>query len=378
MDLNEVTIIDSSFNGIERALNSIRKGIRVNYVTNNDFILHSLKNGYVKNVKIEELVRYLIDKKIVIKNFDECDNFSSVLFITRNMLENNYDEIEILCKDIAEKIKKKAFIIYNGASFPGDVKGYIEKTLINFSNLEYGKDFYIGYVSPQIIDLKEVFISENENYELRKILNSIINSLWPDFEKVYFPYIKEAEAANIFSIIINEINLTTYSLIYFLLKHFNIDEREMIKILKIKPNRILDEESYFYIIKNLLSQEDKKIYDIKIITHYKKLFKDIFEKMIMNLENEFKREKKLLIIDSFRFDSSFLQKYKRKHSIIKNSEEISNMNEKEIRNFIANSDIVFSYTLNSKVFNRIFEISKKNRKKIYDLYDLNIEVKNNG
>lgn len=378
MDLNEVTIIDSSFNGIERALNSIRKGIRVNYVTNNDFILHSLKNGYVKNVKIKELVRYLIDKKIVIKNFDECDNFSSVLFITRNMLENNYDEIEILCKDIAEKIKKKAFIIYNGASFPGDVKGYIEKTLINFSNLEYGKDFYIGYVSPQIIDLKEVFISENENYELRKILNSIINSLWPDFEKVYFPYIKEAEAANIFSIIINEINLTTYSLIYFLLKHFNIDEREMIKILKIKPNRILDEESYFYIIKNLLSQEDKKIYDIKIITHYKKLFKDIFEKMIMNLENEFKREKKLLIIDSFRFDSSFLQKYKRKHSIIKNSEEISNMNEKEIRNFIANSDIVFSYTLNSKVFNRIFEISKKNRKKIYDLYDLNIEVKNNG
>ncbi|MEM3509265.1 MAG: hypothetical protein QXN52_08245, partial [Nitrososphaerota archaeon] len=186
MDINEADIIDSSFDGIEKALNIMKKGIKVNYVTNSEYIFHSLNNGYIKNMESKELIKYLINKDITIKKINECDNFSPIIFITRNMLENNYDEVELLCKSIAEKIKKKTIIIYNGASFPGNVEEHIEKTLIDFSNLEYKKDFHIGYVSPRIIDFKKIFLSENKNDEARKILRSIADSLWPEYEKIYF------------------------------------------------------------------------------------------------------------------------------------------------------------------------------------------------
>jgi hypothetical protein len=67
MDINEISIVDSSFDGIEKAFNIIEKGIKVNYVTNNEYIFQSLKNGYVKNIRRKELVRYLINKEITIK-----------------------------------------------------------------------------------------------------------------------------------------------------------------------------------------------------------------------------------------------------------------------------------------------------------------------
>jgi hypothetical protein len=380
MSLNEINIIDSSFDGIEKAFNILKKGVKVNYITNNEYIFHSLKNGYVKNIERKELIKFLINKEINIKKINECDNFSSIIFITRNMLENNYDEVEALCKNIAEKIKKRTIIIYNGVSFPGNVEEYIEKTLINFSNLEYKKDFHIGYISPQIIDFGKIFLSENKNDELRKILKSIVDFLWPECEKIYFQYIKDAEAANIFSIILNEINLITYSLIYFLSDYFNFEVKQILEILKVKPRKILDEESYLNIIKNFIFQENKKYYDIKIINHYEKICKNIFEKIINNIENKFKSKDRLFIIlDSFRFENSFLQKYKRKRAIIlKTSEEILNMNEKEVKNFISNSDIILSYTLNSQISNRILEISKKLRKNFYDMYNLKIEGINNG
>jgi hypothetical protein len=380
MSLNEINIIDSSFDGIEKAFNILKKGVKVNYITNNEYIFHSLKNGYVKNIERKELIKFLINKEINIKKINECDNFSSIIFITRNMLENNYDEVEALCKNIAEKIKKRTIIIYNGVSFPGNVEEYIEKTLINFSNLEYKKDFHIGYISPQIIDFGKIFLSENKNDELRKILKSIVDFLWPEYEKIYFQYIKDAEAANIFSIILNEINLITYSLIYFLSDYFNFEVKQILEILKVKPRKILDEESYLNIIKNFIFQENKKYYDIKIINHYEKICKNIFEKIINNIENKFKSKDRLFIIlDSFRFENSFLQKYKRKRAIIlKTSEEILNMNEKEVKNFISNSDIILSYTLNSQISNRILEISKKLRKNFYDMYNLKIEGINNG
>jgi hypothetical protein len=380
MSLNEINIIDSSFDGIEKAFNILKKGVKVNYITNNEYIFHSLKNGYVKNIERKELIKFLINKEINIKKINECDNFSSIIFITRNMLENNYDEVEVLCKNIAEKIKKRTIIIYNGVSFPGNVEEYIEKTLINFSNLEYKKDFHIGYISPQIIDFGKIFLSENKNDELRKILKSIVDFLWPEYEKIYFQYIKDAEAANIFSIILNEINLITYSLIYFLSDYFNFEVKQILEILKVKPRKILDEESYLNIIKNFIFQENKKYYDIKIINHYEKICKNIFEKIINNIENKFKSKDRLFIIlDSFRFENSFLQKYKRKRAIIlKTSEEILNMNEKEVKNFISNSDIILSYTLNSQISNRILEISKKLRKNFYDMYNLKIEGINNG
>jgi UDP-N-acetyl-D-mannosaminuronate dehydrogenase len=276
MDINEISIVDSSFDGIEKAFNIIEKGIKVNYVTNNEYIFQSLKNGYVKNIRRKELVRYLINKEITIKKINECDDFSSIIFITRNMLENNHDEIEVLCKDIAEKIKKKTIIIYNGASFPGNVEEYIEKTMINFSNLEYKKDFNIGYMSPQIIDFKKIFLSENKSDETKKILKSFTDSLWPEYEKIYFQYIKDAEAANIISIILNEINLITYFSIIFLSKYFNYEEKQILEIFKIKPRKILDEENYLNIIKNFIFQENKKFYDIKLINHYEKICKNIF------------------------------------------------------------------------------------------------------
>ncbi|MEM3130593.1 MAG: hypothetical protein QXX78_05830, partial [Nitrososphaerota archaeon] len=261
MDINEINIIDSSFNGIEKALSIIEKGFKVNYVTNNEYIFHSLKNGYVKNVRRKELIRRIINKEINIKKMSECDNFSSIILITRNMLENNYDEIESLCKDIAEKIRKRTIIIYNGASFPGDVEEHIEKTLINFSDLEYKKDYYLGYISPQIIDFEKIFLSENEIDELRKILKTFTDSLWPNSEKVYFQYIKEAEAANIISIILNEITTIAYFSIYFLSNYLNYEVKQILEIFKIIPRKILDEESYLNIIRNFIFQENKKYYD---------------------------------------------------------------------------------------------------------------------
>lgn len=380
MDINEVDIIDSSFDGIEKALNIMKKGIKVNYVTNSEYIFHSLNNGYIKNMESKELIKYLINKDITIKKINECDNFSPIIFITRNMLENNYDEVELLCKNIAEKIKKKTIIIYNGASFPGNVEEYIEKTLIDFSNLEYKKDFHIGYVSPRIIDFKKIFLSENKNDEAGKILRSIADSLWPEYEKIYFQYIKDAEATNIFSIILNEINLVTYSLIYFLSDYFNFEEEQILEIFKVKPRKILDEESYLNIIRNFIFQENKKYYDIKLINNYEKLCKNIFEKIVINLENKFKSKERLfIIIDPFRFENSFLQKYKRKRTIIlKTSDEIINMSERELKHFITNSDIVLLYTLNSQISNKISEISKKLRKNFYDVYDLKNEGENNG
>jgi hypothetical protein len=380
MDINEISIVDSSFDGIEKAFNIIEKGIKVNYVTNNEYIFQSLKNGYVKNIRRKELVRYLINKEITIKKINECDDFSSIIFITRNMLENNHDEIEVLCKDIAEKIKKKTIIIYNGASFPGNVEEYIEKTMINFSNLEYKKDFNIGYMSPQIIDFKKIFLSENKNDETKKILKSFTDSLWPEYEKIYFQYIKDAEAANIISIILNEINLITYFSIIFLSKYFNYEEKQILEIFKIKPRKILDEENYLNIIKNFIFQENKKFYDIKLINHYEKICKNIFEKIINNIENKFSNKERLfIIIDPFRLEEKFLQKYKRKRTIIlKTTNEILNMNEKEMKYFIANSDTIISYTLNTQISNKIFEISKKLRKNFYDIYDIKNEGKNNG
>jgi len=38
--------------------------------------------------------------------------------------------------------------------------------------------------------------------------------------------------------------------------------------------------------------------------------------------------------------------------------------------FIANSDTIISYTLNTQISNKIFEISKKLRKNFYDIYDI--------
>ena len=213
---NKIAIIGLGYVGLPLALAFAKKYSVVGYDINENRISElKLKNDTTKEVEKNDL------DKILINNSDYINNKNG-LYVTHNSLEldaNFYiitvptpidnDKNPILkplidsSKLVGSKIKFDDIVIYESTVYPGLTEELCAPILEKESNLNFNKDFYIGY-SPERINpgdkertvTKIKKITSGSNHESAKKIDDLYKSVI-DAGTHLVSSIKIAEAAKV-------------------------------------------------------------------------------------------------------------------------------------------------------------------------------------
>ena len=252
---NKIAIIGLGYVGLPLALAFAKKYSVVGYDINENRISElKLKNDTTKEVEKNDL------DKILINNSDYINNKNG-LYVTHNSLEldaNFYiitvptpidnDKNPILkplidsSKLVGSKIKFDDIVIYESTVYPGLTEELCAPILEKESNLNFNKDFYIGY-SPERINpgdkertvTKIKKITSGSNHESAKKIDDLYKSVI-DAGTHLVSSIKIAEAAKVIENCQRDINIAFINELAKIFELLQIDTNEVLEAAGTKWN----------------------------------------------------------------------------------------------------------------------------------------------
>ena len=228
-----ITILGLGYVGIPLAL-EFSKYFKVYGVDNNLKKINFLKKKYKKNKNL------IINSKLI---NDESNLY--IIAVPTPLDRNKRPDLSYLIKatrDVCKKIKKGDTIVYESTVYPGTTEEILIPTIKKKCNLEYNKDFFIGY-SPERINPGD---SKNKLTNITKIISGGNKKTLEFLKKIYSriikagvhcaPNIKVAEAAKILENVQRDINISLMNEVALIFDKLNISTSDVLKAASTKWN----------------------------------------------------------------------------------------------------------------------------------------------
>ena len=309
----KITVVGLGYVGLPLA-SALSKHFTVfGYDTSKEKINHLLK-GYdpTKQLNYKEIK----NRNLIFSNNPKFIKNSKIIIVTvpTPVDKKNKPDLSLMqkaCKTIGVNLSKGSIIVFESTVYPGLTEEVCVKELEKFSNLEWKKNFNIGYsperINPgdKIHNLKNITkVISADNKKTLKILKNVYKKI---INKIFLaPSIRVAEAAKIIENTQRDINIAFMNELSIIFSKLNINIYDVLKaaetkwnFLKFEPGLVgghcIGVDPYY------LTYKAKKIgYSPKIILSGRNLndnmTKYLYVKFINLLKKKIKNKKKTNVL----------------------------------------------------------------------------------
>ena len=239
----KITVVGLGYVGLPLA-SALSKHFTVfGYDTSKEKINHLLK-GYdpTKQLNYKEIK----NRNLIFSNNPKFIKNSKIIIVTipTPVDKKNKPDLSLIqkaCKTIGVNLSKGSIIVFESTVYPGLTEEVCVKELEKFSNLEWKKNFNIGYsperINPgdKIHNLKNITkVISADNKKTLKILKNVYKKI---INKIFLaPSIKVAEAAKIIENTQRDINIAFMNELSIIFSKLNLNIYDVLKAAETKWN----------------------------------------------------------------------------------------------------------------------------------------------
>ena len=189
----KISVIGLGYVGLPLALSFSKKFKVVGFDVSKQRI-DALKRGYDETLEVSK--KDILSSQIVFTNELQEIKGSNVFIVTvptpvTKKNQPNLIFLEMACKNLAEVISPKSYIVFESTVFPGCTEDFCIPILENLSGLKLNRDFYVGF-SPERINPGD----KNNSFEnINKVVSGSNKSSLQFIADLYSPSSEPISAA---------------------------------------------------------------------------------------------------------------------------------------------------------------------------------------